>query len=524
VGPQLEVDIQVYRFDDFQVDTQRRELRRDDQLLPVEPQVFDLLCLLIENRDRVMSRDEISAVVWAGKVVSDGAISSRIKTLRQALGDDGRAQRYIRTAHGTGFRFVGTLVGADDGPEVPAAVDSATDRPVVAVMPFANQSGDPGQDYFSDAVSQDIITLLARHRWLSVLARNSTFGYRGQSPDLKVLAGELGADYVIDGAVRRAGDRIRITAALSDAASGEQLWSERYDRQLDDIFELQDEITARIVGCLEPEIGLAERSKVTRANRTNLQAWDYYHLGIAHFFRFTAGDNLRAQELLARSRELDPEFGEAHAWWAYAVVLGMVYWDTEPTPATLDSALEATRRALSIDDRNAIFYALKARVQLARCEYDAAVSENQMAIALNPTLAAAHCGLADSLAYVGKYDEAVACFEHAIELSPNDPQRWAFLTYGALALIFRGDYDDAMQWTRRASEIPNCQYWTWAHQAVAAALLDRGEDAASAVAQLLEACPGFTVSFAREKLFYLNREDQRQLYLDGLVRAGVPAG
>ena len=511
----------LYTFDDFQVDLQRRELSRAGELLPVEPQVFDLLCLLIENRHRIMSRDDIAAVVWAGKVVSDSAISSRIKTLRQVLGDSGKEQRYIRTVHGSGFRFVGSLVepGSTD---VPApATGPVTDKPVVAVLPFSNQSGDPAQDYFSDAISQDIITLLARHRWLGVLARNSTFGYRDRVIDLGRLGGELGANYVVDGAVRRAGERIRVTASLSDTASGEQIWSERYDRELDDIFDLQDEITERIVGCLEPEIGLAERLKVKRAAQTNLQAWDYYHLGIHHFFRFTAEDNLLAQEMLARSRELDPGFGEAHAWWAYAVVLGMVYWDTRPTQEMLDAALEATRQALAIDDRNAIFYALKARVQLARCEYDAALTENRMAIRLNPALAAAHCGLGDSLAYEGEYDQAVACFEHALELSPNDPQRWAFLTYGALALIFRGDYEDAIRWTEQASEIPNCQYWTWAHQAVAAALLERPELAARAVSQLQSACPGFSQAFAREKLFYLNREDQLSLYLDGLARAGI---
>lgn len=509
----------MYCFDDFEVDPGQRELRRAGKTLPVEPQVFDLLCLLIENRDRVMPRDDIAAVVWAGKVVSDGAISSRVKSLRQALGDDGKAQRYIRTMHGSGFRFVGQISTA--APDVTGPEPVARDKPVIAVLPFSNQSGDPDQDYFSDAISLDIITLLAKHRWLAVLARNSTFGYRGKNPDLAQLATDLGASYVVDGAVRRAGDRIRVAVSLSDTASGEQIWSEHYDRQFVDIFELQDEITARVVGCLEPEIGLAERLRVKRGPRANLQAWDYYHLGIHHFFRFTAEDNLKAQEMLAHSRQLDPGFGEAHAWWAYAVVLGMVYWSTSPSAETLAEALDATRRALSIDDRNAIFYVLKARVQLARCEYEAAINENQMAIKLNPALAAAHCGLADSLAYVGKYDEAVVCFEHAIDLSPNDPQRWAFLTYGALALIFRGDYADAIDWTERASEIPNCQYWAWAHQAVAAALLGRQDLVSRAVSQLEATCPGFSRDFAREKLFYLNRADQLELYLDGLARAGI---
>jgi tetratricopeptide (TPR) repeat protein len=187
----------------------------------------------------------------------------------------------------------------------------------------------------------------------------------------------------------------------------------------------------------------------------------------------------------------------------------------------LDRALAATQRALDVDDQNAVFYALKARVQLARREYQSAVAENEVAISLNPTLAAAHCGLGDSLAYEGRYDEAMQRFEKAIELSPNDPQRWAFLTYGALALIFKRDFESAVKWTERASEIPNCQYWTIAHRAVALAHLGRIESAQLAVRELLREKPGFSVAFARSKLFYLKQAEQLNLYLDGLALAGV---
>lgn len=245
--------------------------------------------------------------------------------------------------------------------------------------------------------------------------------------------------------------------------------------------------------------------------------------GGAHFFRFSAHDNLEAQRLLQESRRLDPAFGEAHAWWAYAVILGMVYWDTDPSQELLDEALAATQTALQIDDRNAVFYALKARVQLARCEYQSALIENAMPIELNPTFAAAHCGLADSLAYEGRYDEAIARFEKALELSPNDPQRWAYLTYGALAHIFRGDFETAIDWSSRAGEIPNCQFWTTAHKAVALAYLGEQEAAKAQVANLLREQPLFSLEFAKKKLFYLKDEEQLRMYLDGLKKAGVPA-
>jgi adenylate cyclase len=397
-----------------------------------------------------------------------------------------------------------------------ASGQTRTDRPMVAVLPFNNMSGDAEQEYFADGITEDIITALSKHRWLRVAARNSTFGFKGQSPDIKQVAAQLGAEYVVEGSVRRGGGRVRVTAQLIDAEKGDHLWAERYDRDLEDIFEVQDEITDMIVGQIEPELGSAERHRVARKPRTNLQAWDCFHLGSAHFYKFTAESNIEAQALLKRASELDPQFGDAYAWWAYAVVLGMVYWDTEPEQATLDDALEAANRALDIDDQNAVFYALKARIHLARREYSAALFNNQSAIRLNPTFAVAYCALGDSLAYEGKYEEAIGQFEKAIALSPNDPQRWAFLTYGALALIFKGDFETALEWAERASVVPNCQYWTTAHIAVALAHLDRPDEARRAITKLLAEKPGFTCGMAQQKLFYIKRPEQLEIYLDGL--------
>ncbi len=412
---------------------------------------------------------------------------------------------------------------SDDALQPQSTEPARSDKPVIAVLCFDNMSGDPEQEYFSDGITEDIITALSKHRWLAVIARNTSFGYKGQPVDIRRLADELGANYVVEGSVRRAGNRIRVTAQLIDTKSGNHLWAERFDRQLEDIFDVQDEITEKITGRVEPEVGAAERERVARTPRRKLRAWDYYHLGVAHFYKFTARDNLEAQRLLQLSRELDANFGEAHAWWAYATVLGMVYWETEPKQELLDEALAATKRALELDGQNAVFYALKARVQLARCKYKKALAENEMAIALNPTFAAAYCGLGDSLAYEGRYDEAMESFEKAVELSPNDPQRWAFWTYGALALIFKRDFEAALVWTEKASEVPNCQYWTTAHAAVALAYLDRLDEARRSVEKLLVENSAFTIAFAKQKLFYLKRPEQLKLYLDGLAMAGVPA-
>lgn len=396
-------------------------------------------------------------------------------------------------------------------------------KPCIAVLPFDNLSGDPEQTYFSDGLTEDIITALSKHRWLDVVARNTTFAYRGRSADVRKLAAELGLDYVVEGSVRRAGDRIRVTAQLIDAGSGNHLWAERYDRKLEDIFDVQDDITATIVGRIEPEIGTAIRRKVERAPRRDLRAWDCYHLGMAKFYEFTREGNREAQRLFQRSRDLDPGFAEAHAWWAYATMLGMVYWDTEPDPALMDKALAAARKAVALDGQNAILYMLMGRVQLARREYRSALAENETAVRLNPTLAPAYCGLGDSLAYEGRYKEAIAQFEKAVEMSPNHPQLWAFLSYGALALLFDHAFERALEWAERARDLPNCQYWATAHAAVALAYLDRPEDAHGMVKRLRSERPSFTCAFARKKLFYLKRPEQLALYLEGLEKAGVPA-
>lgn len=532
-----------YQFDDFELDTDRFELSRGGVALATEPQVIELLVMLVQNRHRMLTKEEINESVWRGRIVSDSALSSRIKIARKLLEDDGRTQRYIRTVHKKGFRFIAPVqelseaedVNATLGPSVAEPPEAEPDstgaprepvthsaKPAVAVLPFTNLTNDPGQEYFSDGITTDIISNLSKHRWLDVVARNTSFGFKGQATNLQVLGQTLGVDYVVEGSVQRAGDRVRVNVHLTDCHSGHTQWADRYNRQIADIFELQDDITETIAARLEPEIGYAERNKVVHNRPANLQAWDCYHLGVYHFYRFTGPDNIEAQRLLRQSQKLDPYFGEAFAWWAYAVILGMVYWDTKPTQALLDEALSACDQALSLMPSNATFHALRARVLLARREYRSAISENRKAIELNPTFAAAYCGLGDSLAYETRYDEALKNFRKSVALSPNDPQMWAFLTYGALAMIFRGDYEIALEWLDRAATIPNCQYWTSAHRAVALAYLNRTSAAHDATARLLLELPGFSVAFAREKLFYLKEQAQIDCYLEGLRRAGVP--
>jgi TolB-like protein len=511
------------RFGSCELDLDRFELHRDGEPVPIEPQAMRILVELLDHRDRVVTKNELLDSVWGDRFVSESALTTQIKALRRAVGDTGRDQQVIRTVHGRGYMFVAPV--DEDGPaRAPHRDPAEVAAPTIAVLPFRSLSADPGRHHVAEGLTYDIIAALSKHRWMRVLARAVTAAYADETDPATRLRDALGVDYVVDGSVRIVEGRLRVTADLVDPRAGVCRWAQTYDRTVDDLLDVLDEITQQIAAAVEPEVGYAERERVQRSHRTDLRAWDLYHLGLSRFFRFTAEDNREAQRLLSRCREMDPDFGDAHAWWAYATVLGMVYWDTEPDPVVLDEALAATHRALEIDDRNAMFHMLRGRVQLARREYANALAENQRAIELNPTLAAAYCGLGDSLCYEGRYDEALSEFARSVELGAHDPQRWAFLSYGALALVFAGRYEEAIEWADRAASLPNCQYWTLVHRTVALQRLGRHDEVAASVRALLAKCPDFSCGFARQKLFFLKRPEQLELYLESLAAAGVPPG
>jgi adenylate cyclase len=395
-------------------------------------------------------------------------------------------------------------------------------KPAVAVLPFDNMSGDPSQEYFADGITEDIITALSKNRWLSVIARNSTFALKGRSSDVRRVARELAANYVVEGSVRRIGNRARITAQLIDGASGNQIWAERYDRDLADIFAVQDEVTGTIAARIEPELGAVERQRAERKPTQSLNAWDCYHLGLSYMYRFDQQSNLEAQRLFRGAIAFDPKFAAAHARLAYCVVLEMVYFDGAPTRESLDEALSIARTAVSFDDKDAFAHLAVARVHLARREYGEALARCRTSLDLNPSFAQAHCAMGDALSYAGRVEEAISRFEEAIRLSPQDPWRWAFLSYEAFARIFLGQYEKAAESAQAALRVPNCQYWANAHLVAALGHLSRKDEASNAVAELLRRKPDFSCRYAEERLFYLESRAQVEHYLEGLQKAGVP--
>ncbi len=305
-----------FLFENHVLDTDRRELRRGSQPVAVEPQVFDLLIYLVENRDRVVSKDDLIASIWGGRIVSELTLTSRINAVRKAVGDSGEEQKLIRTIARKGLRFVAE-VRVEQTDAGPARAEPARpalplpDRPAIAVLPFANMSGDLEQEYFSDGISEDIVTALSKLRWFFVIARNSSFIYKGKSVHLKQVAEELGVGYVLEGSVRKSGDRVRITAQLNDVATGSHIWAERYDRGLADVFAVQDEITEAIVAAIEPQLYAAENFHAQRKPPDSMDAWDLVMRALSHYWRVTRQDNVVAQALLEKAISIDPNYGQA---------------------------------------------------------------------------------------------------------------------------------------------------------------------------------------------------------------------
>jgi len=412
--------------------------------------------------------------------------------------------------------------------EVTASVSAKTneplplpDKPSIAVLPFINMSGDPEQEYFSDGVTEDIITELSRFRSLFVISRNSSFTYKGRSINVKEIGRDLGVQYVVEGSVRKAGNRVRITAQLVETATGNHLWAERYDRDLDDIFAVQDEVTRAIVTSIEPEMASTERERARRKPPDDLGAWDYYQRGLWHLYQFTREDNAEAQRLIRQSVELDPGFASAHAELAYVLVQNLIQGYSEARPENIAEVLRAAQQAVALDDKDAVAHLTLGRVYLLKREYTASVEELETAIALNPSSARAQYSLGFSLTFAGNPEAAIPRFETAIRLSPNDPEMPSFLEMLAWACLQTKRYEVAVEWSSKAIRRPNAEFWAYANLAAALGHLGRRDEAIVALGELLRRNPDFSPKFLRKHVYYNRVPDHLEHYIDGLRKAGL---
>jgi TolB-like protein/tetratricopeptide (TPR) repeat protein len=493
----------LFQFGKFLLDTDRRELRRDNGVVVhVEPQVFDLLLHLARNGNRVVSKDELIERVWNGRVVSDAALNSRINAARRAIGDSGEKQAFIRTIQRRGFLFAADVVSSSEASAAAdqnARADGAPqglelpDKPSIAVVPFQNLSGDPAQDYFADGMAEDIITGLSRIKWLFVIGRNSTFTYKGQPLDVKRVGRELGVRYVLEGSVRKAGERVRINAQLVEAETGVHLWAQRYDSQLQDVFTLQDEITLSVVGAIEPSLRDAEIERVKRKRPGNLDAYDLVLRALPHAYVGMPEEATKAVPLLEQALALEPDYAAAHGLlaWCHQFLFLRAGLNEANRIAAINHARAAVRHGR--DDATAL--ALGAFV-IGLIEHDrvAAGEAFERALVLSPSSAFALFLGGIFLGWSGEAERAIDWAERALRVSPLD--RLAFGGHQAVAIghFTRAQYEAAAIAARRA--ILSNPSFSVTHSLLAAALakLGRTAEAKAAARQVLALQPSFSSS------------------------------
>jgi len=412
--------------------------------------------------------------------------------------------------------------GRQGNTALPSAPLELPDKPSLAVLPFANMSAAPDQDFFADGISEDLSTELCKLRTLFVIARNASFAFKGQSVDVKEVSAKLGVRYVVEGSVRRAGSRVRITAQLIDAVEDSHIWAERYDRDLEDIFAVQDEVTRAIVAAIEPQLASSERQRARRKPTESLGAWECYQRGLWHLHQYRAEDNREALGFLERAIELDPTFATAHAGLAFALYYHVILGFSEDSPGDLARAFTAGTTAVRLDENDPFAHVALGRVHTAKGEHSEAIQCCDRAIALNPSYASAHFGRAHSLWMSGRPDEAVLSHDEAMRLSPRDPLTWAFQASKAIALILLERYEEALESARRAQRHPNTALWAFMPEVSVLGLMGRIEEARAALVRVHRLKPDVTCSFATQVL-PISRATDREHFVRGLLAAGVPA-
>ena len=391
----------------------------------------------------------------------------------------------------------------------------------IAVVPFATLNADAPNAMFVEGLTEDVTTALSRFSWLNVLASVSHSGPRLTSEEMSALGKAQDLDYVVHGSLRVMGPRLRLTVQLAEPRSTRYIWVARYDREADDLFALQDDLAETIAASIEAELQRIAGRGTREIAFEEMNAWECYHRGLAIQYEFDADTNLAAQKHFRRAIELNPNFGLAYARLSYAMVISAIYFEAINVDAILEEALSLAQTAARMEPGEAVARFALGRVHLARGEYDRSISDLKAAIDLNPGMAQAHCGLGDSMAYSGRLEDAMSCFEEAVRISPSDPYRWAFLSYGATALLFKGAYDEAIAWAAEAESVPNAHYWPTAIRASALAHDGRMDEAVAALDELKSRRPGITADFVRERLFYLRDPDQVDVYVSGLEKAGL---
>ncbi|MEE8274132.1 MAG: tetratricopeptide repeat protein [Alphaproteobacteria bacterium] len=393
------------------------------------------------------------------------------------------------------------------------------DKPSIAVLPFENLSGDPDQEYFADGLTEDIITALSYTRSIPVIARNSSFSYKGQSVNIQEAAKALNAKYLLEGSVRKAGNRFRVTVQLIDGESGHHVWANKYDRPLDDVFDIQDEITLRVVIALQPELAEAEFRKQKTKRTESLTAWDHFLRGMSYLQKDSCEDNAQARAYFQNAADIDPSYGEAWAGLGWSHLRDFDFKCTGDLQASLDMGLEAALKGVKLDDASAFTHYVLSTAYVWREELSLSLIELKQTLELNPYFARAHLALGNRMDLAGQSEEGIAGMKRALELNPRDPERHLYMSYLSRALAVQGEFDEAFIWAENAvglrSDNPDMQY----RLAVCLAHLDRVEDARAALDSCERLRPGFVTQ--RESWHPYNDDERNRRFFAGMKRHGL---
>ena len=505
-------------FGDHALDIDRRELSLRGEPVSVAPQVFDLLVYLVRNRDRVVSKDDLIEAVWGGRIVSESALTTRINAVRRAIGDTGAKQSLIRTVARRGIRFVGKVHNEDEPLRADRTGEPAPqlgplgppEKASIAVLPFANLSGDPGQEYFVDGMVEEIITALSRIQWLLVIARNSSFTYKGQIVNVKQVGHELGVRYVLEGSVRKVGQRLRITAQLIDAINGAHLWADRFDGSLDDIFDIQDKVATNVAGVIEPTLQTAEMVRSVNRPTNDLTAYDFYLRGYATYVS-AARQNADALRLFEQAITRDPRYGPALAW--AGVCCARLLLDGRSEDAARDrlKGTDFARRSLEVagDDPTILANAPYALAYFGE-DIGAMLAFVSRSLSLNPSFARGWHISGVLRLYAGQLDAAIEHSEASLRLSPRARVGWTVLTIGAAHFYARRFEEAVPKLLLSLQEDPSLPN-PYRYLAACYAHMGRLDEAR----QVLQGVQRITKVVVPD-LTYLRNSEHRELYRSGL--------
>jgi TolB-like protein len=523
-----------YLFEDFALDTDRRELRRGPDVVPTAPQVFDLLDYLIRHRERVVSKDDLISAVWNGRIVSDAALTTRLNAARAAIGDDGERQRLIKTLPRKGFRFVGEVqegqTQATAAASSAAHNDGAAQRPFspphlsIVVLPFTNLSGDPEQDYFVDGVTESLTTDLSRISGSFVIGRHTAFTYKGKAVDLKQVGRELNVHYVLEGSVQRGDDRLRVNVQLVDAETGAHLWADRFDKPVADLFDMQDEIVSRLANTLNAELIAAEARRAQRSPHPD--ATDLFFQGLACLYNgWTPKHLTRAHGFFERAMALDPEDISPMLGVANIKLAASAIFVNDDSAMQLVTAEELSVKALSLAPNHPFAHLTLGGVYLLTNRAAQGISECEQALALDRNLAAAHGGISVGKIYLGRAAETEHHVLSALRLSPRDLSAYMWMFFLGLAKVHLGTEAEAVPWLQRSIEANRSFPPGHFNLAATLALLGELDEARTAVKAGLALNPSLTLRRLRLNAPSDNPKflAARERILEGLRLAGLPA-